>query len=156
MNLIRYASSHIANSLPPPTPTKFFFSLSSFNPTWLVSLLFQVLLWLYLPVLEIEVWSGCHAGHVVESCMVYRMDHEIPGRIAPDGTSFLHPGSDLDYTKYPGLSLDCVFDFSILWWQFSAHLLEYLWIYVNIQWHVYGDNFISISDFDVRRVLITK
>ena len=47
--------------------------------------------------------------------MVYRMDHEIPGRVAPDGTSFLHPGSDLDYTKYPGLSLDCVFDFSILW-----------------------------------------
>lgn len=46
------------------------------------------------------VWSGCHAGHVVESCMVYRMDHEIPGRVAPDGTSFLHPGSDLDYTKY--------------------------------------------------------
>lgn len=46
------------------------------------------------------VWSGCHAGHVVESCMVYRLDHEIPGRVAPDGTTFLHPGSDLDYTKY--------------------------------------------------------
>eukprot|EP00435_Cladocopium_sp_Y103_P061526 s647_g23.t1 len=46
------------------------------------------------------VWSGCHAGHVVESCLVFHLDHEIPGRVAPDGTTFLHPGSDLDYTKY--------------------------------------------------------
>lgn len=118
MNLILIVMHHRTSQTAchhPLLQSFFVFSLSSFNPIWLVSLLFQVLLWLYLPVLEIEVWSGCHAGHIVESCMVYRMDHEIPGRVAPDGTSFLHPGSDLDYTKYPGLSLDCVFDFSILW-----------------------------------------
>ena len=31
---------------------------------------------------------------------MHAMDHDVPGHIAPDDTSFLHPGSDLDYTKY--------------------------------------------------------
>lgn len=46
------------------------------------------------------VWTGCYDGHVVEHCLVHAMDHDVPGHIAPDDTSFLHPGSDLDYTKY--------------------------------------------------------
>ena len=31
------------------------------------------------------------------------MDHAIPGHVAPDASSFLFPGTDLDYTK-------CVFE----------------------------------------------
>eukprot|EP00913_Durusdinium_trenchii_P004791 g4451.t1 len=46
------------------------------------------------------VWTGCHDEHVVESCMVYHLDHEISGHVAPDDTTFLHPASDLDYTTY--------------------------------------------------------
>mmetsp|Transcript_11346 Transcript_11346/g.21415 ORF Transcript_11346/g.21415 Transcript_11346/m.21415 type:complete len:401 (-) Transcript_11346:20-1222(-) len=44
-------------------------------------------------------WSTCAGGHVIENCWVDGMPHIIPGHLKPDDSTFIRPGSDIDWTK---------------------------------------------------------
>lgn len=45
-------------------------------------------------------WSKCAGGTSVESCKTEGLGHDPSGHLRPDGTSFLRPGSDLDFPEY--------------------------------------------------------
>ena len=45
------------------------------------------------------IWTQCEGGHLFESCHVDGLPHQISGKLKPDQSSFLRPGSDVDWTK---------------------------------------------------------
>jgi len=45
-------------------------------------------------------WSTCEGGNFVETCEVFGLAHDISGHLRPDDTSYIRPGSDIDFPQY--------------------------------------------------------
>lgn len=45
-------------------------------------------------------WSDCEGGNFVETCESTGLGHDVSGHLRPDDTSYIRPGSDLDFSQY--------------------------------------------------------
>jgi len=60
------------------------------------------------------LWDSCAGGNFVEYCQTEGLSHDASGHLRPDDTSYLRPGSDLDFPKYTMQKFSLLADQSIL------------------------------------------
>jgi len=61
-------------------------------------------------------WSMCQNGTFVEWCESVGLSHDPSGHLRPDNTSYLRPGSDLDFTEYMMMKFSLFAEDSILFY----------------------------------------
>merc|ERR1719199_1752648 len=61
-------------------------------------------------------WSTCAGANFVEYCYTMGLGHDVSGHLRPDGTSFLRPGSDLDFVAHMFQRFSLLVDNTILFY----------------------------------------
>ncbi|CAJ1402472.1 unnamed protein product [Effrenium voratum] len=63
-----------------------------------------------------KVWDACPQQNFVEVCRTEGLSHDISGHLRPDSTSYLRPGSDLDFAEYAFQKFSLLANGSMLFW----------------------------------------
>lgn len=77
------------------------------------------------------LWDSCAGGNFVEYCQTEGLSHDASGHLRPDDTSYLRPGSDLDFPKYAMQKFSILAGQSIL---FQGHPTAEELTYKASQW----------------------
>eukprot|EP00930_Biecheleria_cincta_P053407 TRINITY_DN3889_c0_g1_i2.p1 TRINITY_DN3889_c0_g1~~TRINITY_DN3889_c0_g1_i2.p1 ORF type:complete len:378 (-),score=57.15 TRINITY_DN3889_c0_g1_i2:292-1425(-) len=77
------------------------------------------------------LWDSCAGGNFVEYCQTEGLSHDASGHLRPDDTSYVRPGSDLDFPKYAMQKFSILAGQSIL---FLGHPTQEELAYKASQW----------------------
>lgn len=61
-------------------------------------------------------WDLCPEDNFVEICHTQGLAHDVSGHLRPDNTSYIRPGSDLDFVEYAFQKFSLLANGSILFW----------------------------------------
>lgn len=78
-------------------------------------------------------WDTCAGGNFVEFCKTEGLAHDLSGHLRPDGTSYVRPGSDLDFSAYMFQKFSLLAGNSILQYMHPT-MEELLSAYKNNRW----------------------
>ena len=66
-------------------------------------------------------WDSCPQDNFVEICETRGLAHDVSGHLRPDNTSYIRPGSDLDFAEYVFQKFSLLANGSILFWGEPTH-----------------------------------
>eukprot|EP00435_Cladocopium_sp_Y103_P049124 s755_g14.t1 len=66
-------------------------------------------------------WDSCPQENFVEICETQGLAHDVSGHLRPDNTSYIRPGSDLDFAEYIFQKFSLLVNGTMLFWGEPTH-----------------------------------